>query len=292
MLPVFYTEAQCASQSSFSPSSIKPRYVMEDWQRRFGAHIEVLGFEGVGRSAFKKVHDPAMVDTILDCERNNGFDNTSQDVARSLPYTTGSLLSAAEHAVLHQTQACSPTSGFHHAGYSRPAGFCTFNGLMVTAVMLKDAGLVNRVGIIDCDVHWGDGTADIIRRLRCDWVVHHSMGEHFSGRRDVLALAGGETTFTRWLDRAINAVADCDLVIYQAGADPHIDDPLGGVLSTEEMRQRDLRVFGALRHKPLVWNLAGGYQTVPGAEGAAALEPVLALHRNTMQAWLQTNGLI
>ena len=52
-------------------------------------------------------------------------------------------------------------------------------------------------------------------------------------------------------------------MIYQAGADPHIDDPLGGILTTKQMSWRDRQVFEQLGHKPLVWNLAGGYQIVP-----------------------------
>jgi hypothetical protein len=60
-------------------------------------------------------------------------------------------------------------------------------------------------------------------------------------------------------------------------ADVHVDDPLGGVLSTEEMIERDRLVFGAARSTgtPIAWNLAGGYQE--------PLERVIALHVNTMR---------
>jgi hypothetical protein len=56
-----------------------------------------------------------------------------------------------------------------------------------------------------------------------------------------------------------------------------VDDPLGGVLSTEEMIERDRLVFGAARSTgtPIAWNLAGGYQE--------PLERVIALHVNTMR---------
>ncbi len=70
-------------------------------------------------------------------------------------------------------------------------------------------------------------------------------------------------------------------MLYQAGADPHIDDPLGGILSSEQMSWRDRQVFEKLGHLSLVWNLAGGYQVVPGDTEAQKREPILALHRET-----------
>jgi hypothetical protein len=71
-----------------------------------------------------------------------------------------------------------------------------------------------------------------------------------------------------------------------------VDDELGGILTTEEMRERDRMVFQGLRNRPLAWNLAGGYQTVSGATGAAQLEPILALHRQTMQEWLSAHEVV
>ena len=55
--------------------------------------------------------------------------------------------------------ACHLAGGTHHAFPSRGSGFCIFNDLAVTARWLIDAGKVNKVMIIDCDVHQGDGTA-------------------------------------------------------------------------------------------------------------------------------------
>lgn len=266
MLPVFYNPAQCAPKSSFSPSSVKPRYVVQDWLEHFAGQIEIRDFKPVARDAFKRVHDPEMVDAVLECRQANGFGNRSVEVARSLPYTTGSMLAAARYAVENGCVTCSPTSGFHHADFHGPQGFCTFEGLMVTAVMLKEAGLVSSVGIIDCDVHFGNGTADIIRRFGLDWVRHHTMGAQYFERGDRFANAAGHSTFDRWLQSAIDDVQNCDLVLYQAGADPHVDDPLGGVLTTDQMRSRDELVFSELQGTPLTFNLAGGYPRGVGSE--------------------------
>jgi acetoin utilization deacetylase AcuC-like enzyme len=74
-------------------------------------------------------------------------------------------------------------------------------------------------------------------------------------------------------------------VLYQAGADIHVNDPLGGLLTTAEMRERDARIFAAcLKHKvPCVWNLAGGY----AKDKAGTIEPVLKLYRQTMAACIK-----
>jgi acetoin utilization deacetylase AcuC-like enzyme len=74
-------------------------------------------------------------------------------------------------------------------------------------------------------------------------------------------------------------MADCDVVLYQAGADPHLDDPLGGWLTTEQLRRRDAGVFASFREigVPVAWNLAGGYQKA--ADGS--IPRVLEIHDNT-----------
>ncbi|MEO8121152.1 MAG: hypothetical protein ABI606_17745, partial [Rhodoferax sp.] len=204
------------------------------------------------------------------------------EVAASLTYTSGWLLAAARWALAHQEAACSPTSGFHHAGFDEPEGYCTFNGLMVTAVKLLDLGLVQRVAILDCDVHYGNGTDDIIARLGLqNRIAHHTMGQHFEGEKGVGHHAA---RFMAWLNAAIQQSAHADLVIYQAGADPHINDPMGGLLTTREMLKRDLAVFRAFKGRPLVWNLAGGYQR----DVTGSIEPVLQLHRNTALACTKT----
>lgn len=284
-MKIFYRPEQVASNTAaYSPSAFKPRLVMEDWLALGLIDVQdIESFEPVSRADFKRVHHPQMVDDVLDLKRRNGFRNCDAEVAASLAYTSGSLLAASRWALARSANACSPTSGFHHAGYDEPEGYCTFNGLMVTAVKLLDEGLAQRIAILDCDVHYGNGTDDIIARLGLqERIIHHSMGQHFETREQ----AGADGShFEAWLARALTQCAAADLVLYQAGADPHLDDPLGGVLNGDEMHRRDMAVFSALRHKALVWNLAGGYQR----DASGSIEPVLRLHRNTLNAWMSVS---
>ena len=191
-------------------------------------------------------------------------------MARSLPYTTGAMLAAAREA-LESGCACATVSGFHHAQYDSAGGYCTFNGLTVTAEVLLSSGRVDRVLIVDCDMHYGDGTDAIIKRLgRERSITNATFGRWF--HRPNQAPAYLET-----LRETVATFGSYDLVLYQAGADVHVDDPLGGVLSTEQMIERDRIVFEAARASgtAVAWNLAGGYQE--------PLSEVIVLHVNTMR---------
>ena len=131
------------------------------------------------------------------------------------------------------------------------------------------------MGILDCDEHYGDGTDDILDTLdgARTWVSHYTAGErwHF----------GDAPFFLEQLPEIVRTMACCDIVLYQAGADPHVDDPLGGWLTTQELRQRDAIVFETLCAMgiPVVWNLAGGYQM----EADGSIPKVLEIHDNTMR---------
>lgn len=275
-MKVFYRPEQVATSCQPSPSALKPRLVVADWLADPQINAEICTFEPVSAKILMLAHSPRFVRGVLSGGLDNGFGNHDADVSASLPFTTGSMVAAAEHAVMHREAVCSPTSGFHHAEFATAMGYCTFNGLMVTALALKKADLVKRVAILDCDAHYGNGTDNIINTLGIDWIHHHTLGRHFHNEE-----GAADGKFEAWLQKAIDDCLGCDLVLYQAGADPHVDDPLGGILTSAQMSWRDRTVFEQLGHLPLVWNLAGGYQVLPGETEAQKREPILALHRET-----------
>jgi acetoin utilization deacetylase AcuC-like enzyme len=280
-LKVFYDDRQTVKNNpSFSPSAGKPAVVVEEWQRR-GYDFSIEPVTPVSRDDFVLVHDRKHVNEILDCKRVNGFNNKSPEVAASLHWTTGSLLSAAEHALTSGVNTCSPTSGFHHAQSWQVAGFCTFNGLMVTAMKLLDRLPANqKFGILDIDMHYGDGTAQIIKCHKVEHVRHYTFG----GAEPLSEFWKGGPAADEWVAKLpgiVEAFADCAVVIYQAGADPHMEDPFGGALTNEQLRERDRIVFTTLKRLgvPVAWNLAGGYQQ--------PLQKVLDIHNATMEECLK-----
>ena len=270
-IPVFFCKEMQANSGGFSPSASKPAKALASWLT-LPVAIEVIKPEPVTELDLARAHDPDFVKGVLSCELPNGFRNHDTSVAKSLPWTSGAMLSAAMEAITNRQVAVAPVSGFHHAAYRRNGGFCTFNGLMITAQALFSRGLASRVGILDFDQHWGDGTQDIIDQLKLEKeVIHYSPSEDFSEVSKAQA-------FLTAIPQIVARFTTCDVILYQAGADPHIDDPLGGWLTTDELEQRDHLVFTSTKALgiPLAWNLAGGYQT--------PIRHVLDIHDNTMRA--------
>lgn len=277
--PIYYRpEMSVPGLDSYSPSGDKPDAFMA-MARTARLARRVKTFRPVSRADLCLVHDPAYVEGVFAGTINNGFENNDPRVAQACLNTVGSMVAAARDAWSSAQPVCSPTSGFHHARYADGGGFCTFNGLMVAAAKIVLSDPDAQVGILDCDMHRGDGTEDILRRKPelARRICHQTSGRHFYG---------GESSgsFFAWLRSAITVLnaAKCDVVLYQAGADMHIDDPLGGLLTTAEMAQRDHMVFTGLKCG-VAWNLAGGYQTRPGTTEQERLEPVLEIHRETLR---------
>ncbi len=283
MLRLFYDPRQNAMDNeSVSPSAAKPAAFVEAALARFPGRVGIA--EGFGPLSIEELclaHDRAYVEDILGCRKPNGFGNLLPSVAASLPWTTGSFVAAARAAAREGGVACSPTSGFHHAEYASSIGFCTFNGLAIAAILIRRDGLARRVGIADFDAHYGNGTADLVKRLGLDYVVNHSLGGFI---HDLVEPGAAD----RWLDgleAELERMFDgCGIILYQAGADPHADDPLGGYLTSEQLRLRDRAVFRYARRRgtPIVWNLAGGYQR--------PLSTVIELHLSTVEECLSAFG--
>lgn len=277
MIPVYYNPMQSVRENdSFSPSAGKPEQVVAAW-RELALPLIFPSFAPATRDQIKWAHESSYVDAVLDGRVNNGFGNRSPAIAQALPWVCGSMLAAALCAYERKMMTFSPTSGAHHAGYGFGGGFCTFNSLMIAALGVHKAGAA-RVGIVDCDMHHGNGTENIIRELGVYFVQHHSFAH--SGAHPQQS----DDEFISEFTQALMLFRGCDLVIYNAGADPHVDDPLGGILTTEQMRMRDFLFFLHMKEFriPVVTALAGGYQR----DSQGSIDPVLKLHNNTiLECW-------
>jgi len=275
-MKVFYDDRMSVENNpSISPSAKKPAAVLKSWQALLP--VEIMPVIPVTSSELELVHEKEYVEDVLACRINNGFGNKLKTIADSLLWTNGSFVSAAKYAVENKVCTVSPTSGFHHAEYYSGGGFCTFNGLMLAAVLLKNSKLVENVAIADLDMHYGNGTDSILQQLPIDFVSHYTFGGHLDsvdfGKKSRIKF--GEMYNSMLPDIIHKLLKDVDILFYQAGADPHVDDPFGGVLTTADLRERDRIVFSIAKENkvPVVWNLAGGYQT--------DFSKVLEIHNNT-----------
>jgi acetoin utilization deacetylase AcuC-like enzyme len=195
--------------------------------------------------------------------------------------------------------------GFHHALPHAGMGFCVFNDVAVAIRRLRARGYVERILVVDLDLHDGNGTRAI---FAADPTVHTFSihNEHWGDTEAVestsIALGPGVED-ARYLDvlgeslPAVFAAFRPALVFYLAGTDPASDDALGNWrLSPEGLRQRDLLVTRLVREGggalPMVVVMAGGYgrhawrhtaRLALGLEAHHSLEPLdeedLALRR-------------
>lgn len=285
-IPVVYSQLMVAdSGHSVSPSASKPAMVALALKQH-DYPVDFFEPSPVTPEDFMRVHEPRFVQAVLEGREDNGFGNRSADVARSLPYTSGSLLTAAKLALKPSMHAvvASLSSGFHHAHYAKAEDFCTFNGLMVVAANLISTGAVNRLAIVDGDYHYGNGTDEILDRTGLNANVFH-----LSFGKDLKRPDQASQYFDRLhqLEEELRRFQP-SLILYQAGADAHVDDPLGGMLTTEEMGLRDETLFAIGKRLGIgvVFNLAGGYQR----DVDGGIQKVVRLHLNTFSAALRVFG--
>ena len=271
-IATYFDDRMVCETGGFSPSGTKPKQVVEGWLECDA--VAISSFSPATIEDLCLAHDRKYVAGIFAGTYANGHGNRSLAIANSTLWTVGSMVAAAQ-AAMDRGVACSPSSGFHHAHYECGGGFCTFNGLVVAARKLLNEGIAKRIGILDCDWHFGDGTDSILRHLRLRSQIQHrtSGSEQFSD----------EAEYQCWLEESLTSLWEfsVDLILYQAGADAHCNDPLGGLLQDETMALRDETVFDYCSAKkiPVAWNLAGGYQRSKDGE----ISKVIELHRRTMQ---------
>jgi acetoin utilization deacetylase AcuC-like enzyme len=201
--------------------------------------------------------------------------------------SVGGTLASARRALAHGI-GMNLGGGTHHAGRDFARGYCLFNDVAVTVARLRGEGLIRRVLVVDCDVHQGDGTAQILGPDRDAFTLSLHGARNYPFERipsdlDVDLPSGtGDAEYLNALSDALDVAVDApDIAFYLAGADPWEGDRLGRLALTKAgLRARDELVLRRLRGIPTVVVLAGGY--APDVNdtvdiNAATLEAVLAL---------------
>ncbi len=183
----------------------------------------------------------------------------------------GSVLAA--QLALEYGLACTLAGGTHHAHAAFGSGFCVFNDLGVVPRLLQKQGRVRRVLIVDLDVHQGDGTAALFAGDAAVFTFSMHCASNFPFRKqesdlDVELPEGTEdddylATLAGLLPGLLEEVGP-DLVLYDAGVDPHRDDRLGKLALTDAgLYRRDAYVIERClrRGVPVACVIGGGYDT-------------------------------
>jgi acetoin utilization deacetylase AcuC-like enzyme len=184
--------------------------------------------------------------------------------------------------------------GFHHAFAGHGEGFCLINDVAVAAAVALAEGLVERVSIVDLDVHHGNGTAAIFASEPRVFTLSMHQERNYPAVKPPSDLdiglddGVGDERYLELLDRALDAAVDAhrpDLVLYLAGADPYREDQLGGLaLSQAGLLERDRRVLARSRSAgaAVAVVLAGGY--------ARDTRDTVAIHTATVEAAREAAG--
>lgn len=247
--------------------------------------VRLQAAEAASEGELALVHTPGYLDAVLQGhlsaaqQREIGFPWSPSMVERSRRSVGATLMAA--RAALGEGLAANLAGGTHHAYADKGSGYCVFNDVAVAARLMQAEwhrrhgysrpGL--KVLVIDLDVHQGNGTAAIFKEDVSVFTFSMHGEKNFPFRKEASDLdvelpdGCGDEPYLAALDQALFQVwqrvePPLGLAFYLAGADPHEGDRLGRLkLTTEGLRERDRRVFEALRERriPVALSMAGGY---------------------------------
>lgn len=258
-----------------------------------GTDIAWIEPEPMPRRWLERVHGADYVGEVLTAsvpaekERRIGFAVTAA-VARRAHIVPGGTYRAALEAIARGF-AVNNAGGSHHALRDTGAGYCLFNDLAVAAVRLVEEGRAERVLVVDCDVHQGDGTATLTadRPEIATYSMHAE--KNFPARKAASTLdvplpdGCGDADYLAALEATLPPLVDRfrpSLILYQGGVDPFAGDRLGRLaLSEEGLGARDRLVARLARSRriPLAGTLGGGYGPDPIEVAARHVCSILAL---------------
>ncbi|MCB2185766.1 MAG: histone deacetylase [Deltaproteobacteria bacterium] len=291
------------------------RFHCESPSRLLAIHQELLGWPGLSgcqrlplrlasEEEILRVHQPAHLHRIaltkgkcLALDADTGTSPRSFDVAM---VAAGSLVDMCDRALagdIYQGVSLIRPPG-HHATGNRAMGFCLFNNVAVAAAHLLQARDLERVLIVDWDVHHGNGTEDIF--FQSDQVLYFSthqwplypgtgpcqtVGRGTGSGYTVnvpLAAGQGDLDYIRVFEDLLVPVARAykpQFILISAGFDPHQEDPLGGMQVTDAgfaaLAQICRDLAAELCPGRLVLTLEGGYAVEAQARAMREVMEVL-----------------
>ena len=238
--------------------------------------------------AFRQVHDADYLEDLrlarLSARTAASELPVRRDLIDDFRLMAGGTLTACRVA-LEDGGAVHLGGGFHHAMPGHAEGFCYLNDLALALAVLLAEGRVARPAVVDCDLHQGNGTAVTFRDEPRVYTFSIHQREIYPipkppSDRDIELPAGtGDERYLELLQEGLEETFQRhrpDFLLYQAGADPFVEDQLGDLrLSRDGLSRRDRLVLEAARARgvPFTVTLGGGY--------ARRVEDTVAIHVET-----------
>tara|TARA_Y100000588_G_scaffold373411_1_gene447219 strand:+ start:948 stop:1937 length:990 start_codon:yes stop_codon:yes gene_type:complete len=222
------------------------------------------------------VHEESYVNRFLDQRlredeiRRIGLRPWKREIVERTLRLTGGALEGLQLVLEGNNLAGNMAGGTHHAFSGAGAGYCIFNDLAICArkaLLNKD---INKVAILDLDVHQGDGTAEIFKKEDRVYTVSMHGKNNFpfrktTGNWDLEFENGtGDEEYLTELERVLDKLVSepFDLIFFQTGVDTLASDALGLMnLSREGLRERNRKVFEWRERmkSPMLLFMGGGY---------------------------------
>lgn len=216
-------------------------------------------------------------------QRTSGFIHNETLIKREWTIMEGTRM-AAELAM--KNNICfNIAGGTHHAFLDRGEGFCLLNDQVIAAHWLLTEKKVNKILILDLDVHQGNGTAALCTNQDNIFTFSMHGKNNYPLRKEQsdidIELEDGikDAKYLHQLKRGIEDVMNCfqpEFIFYQAGVDVLESDKLGRLsLSLEGCKERDAVVFDLSRQLdvPIVTTMGGGY--------SKEINTIVEAHANT-----------
>jgi acetoin utilization deacetylase AcuC-like enzyme len=262
-----------------------------------GVKVERRPCKPAPRSALEAVHAPAYLDHLEELSASGGGYVDFDTALNSASWETATLASGA--AIGAVESALSGTAAFaiarppgHHAGRAYGMGFCLLNNAAIAAEYARSSG-VERVAIVDWDVHHGNGTQDIFYANGevLYLSVHQSpfypgtgdarevgegRGQGFTANVPLPGRSGEDLYAEAFAGFFIPVLREFrpGLILISAGYDAHTADPLGGMRLESASFGRFAAQLAALAREigaaPSALLLEGGYNLNALTESVAA----------------------
>jgi acetoin utilization deacetylase AcuC-like enzyme len=264
---------------------------------RGGVRVERRSCESAGEETLAAVHAPAYIDYLKElCAAGGGYLSLDTALNRwsweAASLASGAACSAIESALSGKAAFAIARPPGHHAGTATGMGFCLLNHAAVAAEHARSRG-VERVAILDWDVHHGNGTQDIFYEDGGVLYLSVHQSPFYPGTGGVREVGEGRG---RGLTVNVPLTARSDeeaytavftgvflpvlrefgpgLILVSAGYDAHAADPLGGMsLESASFGRFAAELAGLAREieaSPLALVLEGGYNLGALTEGVAA----------------------
>ena len=181
----------------------------------------------------------------------------------------GGSVSAVDSAIKGSISA-NMAGGTHHAFHHYGAGYCVFNDLAVSAYVAKRDFNIQKILIIDLDVHQGDGTASILKEDKNTFTFSMHSEKNYPLKKeksdlDISLLKDtNDSTYLEILEKNLKKLENVksEMIFFQAGVDTLKSDNLGYLsLSHSGLKIRNKMIlrFAEKRENPIVVFMGGGY---------------------------------